>query len=148
MKATSNSDKEIKWQRGEVKKINLNLKDTLSALAPSGSSSARVNPQLGTLWMLQIQISPQPSKRSRSNSTDIGTNALNDSKKRFVETDNRSKSYGIHTSSSASSSYAEPVSREDMFEGTGYRNGDLLVCRNSAWGNRCDDCMYTKVFSM
>jgi len=56
---------DLKWQRGEVKVITSNLRDSLSSLSPSASTGL-TDPRLGSLWILQVQL--LPPKRSRSES--------------------------------------------------------------------------------
>jgi hypothetical protein len=123
--------KDLKWQRGEVKTITSNLRDCLSTPSPSSSSSSSassatrggdgaVDPRLGSLWMLQVQL--LPPKRARSESD--------------LSTASNSTTSDLYTGGSSASASATGNGSGDVSMIEGYRPGELLVCRNQVWGNR------------
>jgi len=152
--------KELKWQRGEVKMITANLRDSLSSLSPSGSGSLKVDPRLGSLWMLQVQLLPPKRARSDSELSTASNSSANNT------TDPQQQTQQTYVAAEKSRLSAAPLresdnnaaatfSRErsnsynnmggsDMVEG--YRPGELLVCRNQAWGNRYQCCATSYIY--
>lgn len=121
--------------------ITANLRDSLSSLSPSGSSSLKVEPRLGSLWMLQVQLLPPKRNRSDSELSTASTSSTYEpnEKSRFSAAALNENNASVAYSRERSNSYSSGV---EMIEG--YRPGELLVCRNQLWGNRY--CRHHKLF--